>query len=324
MMTIDEVPKTCTHTIDHSDVVQIVEFSPFDWSSRLIAVGSSSRISIGTILFQEEDKEVEGLEYEVIREFHHSCRLMAFAWSPATSLRVLPKALKFCTAGADKKIRYYSSDLKTDDAVRVIDGHTDYVNDLIFDPDKGEQIASVSDDLTCRLFDTDGHQVAVYPLGSPGMSVKWHQEDPVKLMVGEKNGTIRFYNLIDQQPILSLACGNAPLLSVDWCHSNALSVSAVVGTELLLFDTSKSSRPSEKKQVHSDGARCVRWAKCNESIVATTGCPGSQLKVFNFKLNQTPICTSSHILNGLSWHYKLPIVAVGGDKKVFFWTVDNA
>jgi nuclear pore complex protein Nup37 len=61
-----------------------------------------------------------------------------------------------------------------------------------------------------------------------------------QLMVGEKNGTIRFYNLIDQQPILSLACGHSPLLSVDWCHSNALGVSAVAGTELLLFDTSKS------------------------------------------------------------------------------------
>lgn len=39
---------------------------------------------------------------------------------------------------------YFFSDCQT------FDGHSDYVNDLVFAPREGQEVASVSDDHTCR------------------------------------------------------------------------------------------------------------------------------------------------------------------------------
>ena len=40
---------------------------------------------------------------------------------------------------------------------------------------------------------------ALFPLGSPGVALGWHPDDPAKLMVAEKAGVIRFYNVSNQQ-----------------------------------------------------------------------------------------------------------------------------
>lgn len=49
--------------------------------------------------------------YNPVRSFHHDTRPHAIAWSPETSLSVVPKILSFCVAGADFKIRLYNSNL---------------------------------------------------------------------------------------------------------------------------------------------------------------------------------------------------------------------
>ena len=59
-------------------------------------------------------------------------------------------------------------------------------------------------------------------------------------MVAEKNGIIRFYNILTQQPIMSLDCGVPPLLDADWCPGNGLQVAALSGTDWVVFDTSRS------------------------------------------------------------------------------------
>jgi len=51
------------------------------------------------------------MAYNPIRTFHHDTRPHAIAWSPETSLSVVPKILMFCIAGADFKIRLYNSNL---------------------------------------------------------------------------------------------------------------------------------------------------------------------------------------------------------------------
>lgn len=49
--------------------------------------------------------------YTPLRTFHHDTRIHAIAWSPESSLSVVPKIVSFCVAGADYKIRLYNSDL---------------------------------------------------------------------------------------------------------------------------------------------------------------------------------------------------------------------
>lgn len=59
-------------------------------------------------------------------------------------------------------------------------------------------------------------------------------------MVAEKNGTIRFYDLITQQAILSLESDQTPLMSADWCLRNTLKIGAVAGSDWLIWDITRS------------------------------------------------------------------------------------
>ncbi len=44
--------KEPTYSIDCHDVVEVLEFSPYEWSSDLIAVATTARISIGSCRFE--------------------------------------------------------------------------------------------------------------------------------------------------------------------------------------------------------------------------------------------------------------------------------
>ena len=61
-----------------------------------------------------------------------------------------------------------------------------------------------------------------------------------QLMVAEKKGVIRFYNIQTQQPIMSLDCGHVPLVYAHVSPKNPLAVAAVTGSDVTLFDTSRS------------------------------------------------------------------------------------
>ena len=108
------------------------------------------------------------------------------------------------------------------------------------------------------------------------MSVAWHSEEVGKVLIGQKSGVISLYNSVTLQPIMSLDCGITPLLSVDWSEANSLHVSAVVSSEMVMFDMSSPSQPLLSRTVHSDGARFV---SSTDSLVATAGKPGNCVKV---------------------------------------------
>lgn len=115
-------------------------------------------------------------------------------------------------------------------------------------------------------------------------------------MVAEKKGTIRFYDLLTQQAILSLDCGQSPLMSADWCLTNTIKVGAVAGNDWLIWDITRSrqavgnrggtlkllllrqslddnvclfffvcvfdSYPQEKRPAHIDKARFFKYEAC--------------------------------------------------------------
>ncbi|XP_071494497.1 nucleoporin Nup37-like [Diadema antillarum] len=319
---MDTSVKKCDYTFDTRDSVTCVEFSPFESSSPLIAYGGNLRVSVGTCRFQEEDKLLSGCEYKHIRDFHHGTRVTYIAWSPVSSLDILPRCLRFCTAGADSKIRVFSSDLKDQDTVQVIKGHKDYVNALTFEPIKGEIIASVSDDYSCRLWDLDGRQRMMFPLKSAGMSVCWNQNDPNKLMVAEKNGTLRFYDLISEQPFMSLETGRPRLMCADWSLCDPTRVGAIVGGEWMVWDITRSSQPQDSELAHGEGGGEFRWCRSSENLFATTGRPNNEIKVYHLGHHQVPVSESLPILGGLSWHAFLPVCAIGGDKRVHLYPAE--
>lgn len=319
--------RNAAYTVDCEDYVHVVEFNPFESgdSGNLIAYGGSNYVVVGMCTFQEEETDIDGIQYKTLRTFHHGVRVDGIAWSPETKLDALPPVIKFCTSAADMKIRLFTSDLQDKNEYKVLEGHSDFINDLVFHPKEGQEIASVSDDHTCRIWNLEGKQTAHFLLHSPGMSVCWHPEETFKLMVAEKNGTIRFYDLMAQQAILSLQSEQTPLMSAHWCLKNTFKVGAVAGNDWIIWDITRSSYPQETRPVHMDRAHLFRWSAISENLFATTGYPGkmsSQFQIHHLGHAQPVLIGSIAVGSGLSWHRTLPLCAVGGDHKLLFWVTE--
>ncbi|XP_001606460.1 nucleoporin Nup37 [Nasonia vitripennis] len=312
-----------TFKLNFAKQIQCVEWSPYEWSQHLICIALGEEIIVATIKFQEDDDVVEDIIYNALRTFHHETRVHAITWSPETSLSVVPKIVSFCVAGADFKIRLYNSDLSESNIFEVLEGHKDYTNDICYDPD-GELLASVSDDHTCKLWAIKEDQkcILTFPLTAPGMTVRWHTEETGKLLVAEKNGIIRMYNVRSQQAIMSVDAGTIPLLTADW-SPNPLKVACISSGELILWDMSRPSRPLEKRTLHVEGGLIMKFSPSNENLVASIGRPDNILKVVNLKSKPLVLCGRVRLLGGLTWHQRIQIVCAGSDRQLLFWKVNN-
>uniref|UniRef100_A0A673TMY1 Nucleoporin Nup37 n=1 Tax=Suricata suricatta TaxID=37032 RepID=A0A673TMY1_SURSU len=295
-------------------------------SERTAAAPNGDQIPSGHFLTPpEEEADIAGIQYKTLRTLQHGVRVDGIAWSPETRLDSLPPVIKFCTSAADMKIRIFTSDLQDKNEYKVLEGHSDFINGLVFEPKEGQELASVSDDHTCRIWNLEGMQTAHFVLHSPGMSVCWHPEETFKLMVAEKSGTIRFYDLLAQQAILSLEAEQMPLMSAHWCLKNTFKVGAVAGNDWLIWDITRSSYPQDKRPVHMDQACLFRWSTVNENLFATTGYPGkmaSQFQIHHLGHPQPVLIGSVAVGSGLSWHRTLPLCAIGGDHKLLFWVTE--
>lgn len=287
-------------------------FSPFPNSSNLLAVGLQSSITIGQCSFTEETTNTE-FQWSIVKEIHHDTRVQTLAWSPKTNLMMSPKIMEFASSGTDHKVRLFTSDGDSFVQVKILKGHTDYVNSVVFEPETGDQLLTGSDDHTVRLWD-NGECVSTLYLKSPVMGIKWHNDEVGKVLIGQKSGVISLYNSVTLQPIMSLDCGLSPLLSMDWNMANSLHVSAVVSSDLVTFDMSCPAQPSLTRTVHSEGARYV--ASAGDHLVATAGKPGNCVKVWHAKSGVQLLSNEMVVVGGLSWHHKLPYLAVGGDREV--------
>ncbi|XP_073507621.1 nucleoporin Nup37 [Phyllobates terribilis] len=319
--------RKATYTVDCEDFVHVVEFNPFDSGGvgSLIAYGGINYVVVASCQFQDEDSSINGIEFKILKTFNHAARVDAIAWSPETKCDALLPLLRFCTAAGDKILRVFTSDFHEQHEYKVLQGHQAYINDVVFSSCDGNEIASVSDDHTCRIWDLAGNQIAVFMLRSPGMSVVWHPLEAYKLMVAEKTGIIRIYDLSRHQAILSLESLQMPLMSADWCLQNTFRVGAVAENDWIFWEMPHSSYPQVKKPVHADRARCFKWSKCNENIFATTGCPGkmnTQLLIHHLDHPLPILIGSAPLGSGLSWHRSLPLCVVGGYRKLFFWLTE--
>ena len=63
----------------------------------------------------------------------------------------------------------------------------------------------------------------------------------------------------------------------------------------MITHSDSPSRPLETQQAHSEGCQLVRWCRSHDHLLATTGSPTSQLKVFNIKSNQ--VCITQVTIN---------------------------
>lgn len=240
---------------------------------------------------------------------------------------MLPKAVKFCAAGADFHLRIFRSSLdERPDTVLQVKGHTGYVNDVAWDPER-RFLASVSDDHTCIIWtDADDCDTrSVFRLRSAGMSVRWHAEDTEKVLVAEKRGTVYVFNVLTQQAVLSVEAPRAPLRCADWSAANRWQVVALAGGDVVIWcmraQATQAGRPREVRAIHEDGGQAVAFAPGSDGIVASVGRPGTVLKVTHMRSKVPLVEAPLKLFGGLGWHYRLPYVAAASDRQLFFWRV---
>ena len=70
--------------------------------------------------------------------------------------------------------------------LQILKGHKSFINAVAYEPNLGQQIASVGDDNTCRVWEKDKDssetkESMCFYLMFPGVSVCWHHEEPKKV-----------------------------------------------------------------------------------------------------------------------------------------------
>lgn len=95
----------------------MIIFDPDQWLSALVW----TRHGIVTVLRSFLQKKLN-LEYKHFAEIY----------------------FRFCTAGDDRKLRYFVSDGRSSSSVTVLEGHSSYINDCVIEPVSGLDVASVS------------------------------------------------------------------------------------------------------------------------------------------------------------------------------------
>lgn len=292
----------------------------------LLAVGTASSVTVFSVTLPDESNErqtmeASPMEASVVQEFEHSAALQNIAWSPSTSFMPEPVRIRFATASLDNEVRIFTSDL-TEGEVNVLSGHRGPVNAVAFEQQTGEALASVGDDNSCRIWGLDGAQQARIALRSAGTAVVWHPEELGKLLVAEKCGTLRLYNAMSGQPLMSMEVGQPGiLLAADWCPVNSQLLVAAVGNHCYLWETARSSRPLDHKPLHSNGASELAFSYLQQEVCASRGHPGNSVKVFNFKTNQVLLDVSLNVGRGLAWHPHCPVLAFGGDGRAHLFRV---
>ena len=131
--------------------------------------------------------------------------------------------------------------------IQELVGHKNLVNAISFDRNSS-YLASTSDDHTVRIWSTETYECdTVFNLTSAGVALSWNQQEPFKLMVAEKMGLIRFYNVSLKQAIScfidgSPNCSTYPLINATWAPNNVRLVATILQNgHLILWDVTRTS-----------------------------------------------------------------------------------
>lgn len=311
--------------------VNVVHFCPFEHNANLLIYQSAEEIgklSIFLIDFTNNQFRSEFLEDIVVGGQVHR-----IAWSPQTSvqtsadIKTKSGLIKLAvTLFHLNEIQFLSSTIESAgdphdesqsrefEVRRCSEQIAHCINDIAYEPISGELLASTGDDKVCYIWNTaSGDLYSMFKLTSAGMSVKWHQFEPNKLLVAEKKGLIRFYDVSTKSAILSFFCDNL-LLSADWCRTNNFLIACTSGPNNVFWCTSQSSYPTDKIKAHIKFGEY--FAFFDDNIYASRGKPNSQLLVQNRRSGQILFDKELKAGRGLSWHLKYPILAVGAYNKV--------
>ncbi|KAH8262036.1 hypothetical protein KR038_008028 [Drosophila bunnanda] len=316
------------HTISLPEGILCYELCGNEFAYNLLALAMKDCLRLLLVGLPEETVEFGyshlldlTLDKEGVEKIDERRVVSAIAFAPDTSLNSTPKSVTLCAARWDT-MDIFRTDLSQFNTVNKLRGHKDYINDMAW-VCEGSLLASVSDDFTCRFWNTaDQQNVLTYRLTSAGMSVKAHPDDPSKVLVAEKKGIIRLYNVNTKQAVISVQSPKFPLMSADWALSNRYFITALAGGDVVTWDLNRPVVPADVKQVHEDGGRAVRFAPgSSEMVLASIGRPDVTLKVFAAKSTMPLVEANLKTFGGMAWHQRLPYISAVSDRDLHFWKV---
>ncbi|XP_065158113.1 nucleoporin Nup37 [Atheta coriaria] len=304
--------------LQETSSIKSVHFSPYEWSQDTIIVVLEDLIIVGQVSIQDT------ISLKKLCEIEYSGAYTALSISPDACISTLPIHIQFCVADTkDFNLRVYSCTGTSEEAQvhKDLVGHRSYINAVAYDPENN-YISSVSDDNTCRVWSIpeDHECVATFILSSPGMATCWHREDVSKLLVAEKCGIIRFYNINTQKALMSLDV-RKNLYDVHWAPSDSQLLGSLQMGELILWDVTKPSCPKQKLLFTQHGGS-LRFSALGELVAAVNKLEGS-LKVVHIHTLQQRLNVPIQLPTNVTWHSRLPVLCVGDDRRLCFWKVKS-
>lgn len=344
--------------LDDIGAVNSVTFCPYPGAEQLLVVGTGDQ---GKVIFFRINTNGAQVEFDRLEDIEVGDEITSISWSPQTQCIGSQASVKLAIGLFNQnevhvinaRFRHRALLISSEATSRPESGVTErddksgeewaevellerkvceqalmdapkrgYVKDVAFEPIEGEYLAAIASEKLCVVWETqDLRQVALFTLLSPGQNVRWCPGDSNRLVVGERSGVIRMYDLAQKVPIMMFSTlSSAPLTCIDWCRSNELLLAACVGSETLFWQTSMSGLPINRFDSHHKESE--QLALFNQNLFATRSRPRSQIAVFNRRLNQVLLEEQLNSGNGLSWHAKQPILVAGGYGKIVIFQLN--
>lgn len=323
--------------------VKKVEFFPYEWSQNLLAVCLPNEVKIFSYNSPQIENNGESVtsvdenSLQPLMTIPFQSRIDHFSWSPRTNVSTLKPIIQFAVCDNNSNLIFCTADLSKD-SVRTLDSdlssyvkttetkiEADIIYKIAYDHQNGDYIAFTADN-SCYLWDCEESELkAQFLLQTSGLGICWHRDEKNKLMVAERSGLIRIYNLDTLRPMYTLISMdpsndsvNLSLLSFDWCQTNPEIVIATTRSDIIFWNTSNSCLP-EKIIDNLEMIKYSKIAKFKDDIIGyhtgTDTC--SKLTILNYRLNQVVYQTNNmKLLNSFSFNSILPVVAIANEQKL--------
>jgi WD40 repeat protein len=211
--------------------------------------------------------------------------------------------------------------LEDEHLVTTLKGQGAAVTHIAFDQEEGQLLAALSDDKTCCVWDVDQRVcIVTFPLRSPGSAVCWHKSQRYKLMVTERDGWIKFFNVAKQVCVQSINVFRSPLLCADWSPNDCLNIGlGTLGAGLLLDTSVLNTQNTKLIETMSDTVNMLQFSRGDSRMLATVGKPQGELKLWQQGISRHVWSQRKEKVQAFTWLPGKPyIIALAGNNLMVY------
>jgi len=195
----------------------------------------------------------------------------------------------------------------SDSQIHILKEQSSAITHMAFDGEKGELLASLAEEPICIVWDVVAkRRSCLLILKSPGVAVMWHKSEPYKLLVVEREGCIKFFNVVKCCAILTINTFVKPIISADWSPRNNLMVAVGTYNSTILFNTSKlnSSAGEPFETLHC--TRAIKFSTSSNTTFATLNNPKCEIRMFQSNMRKHVEAIRKEDIQSIGWVYGMP------------------